>query len=64
VRLTDFWDRMEQALGPTYARSWAHDHVLAELGGRTVDESIDDGIETVAIWRAVHRELALHPRER
>lgn len=64
MRLTDFWERMEQALGPTSARSWAHAHVLAELGGRTVDESIDDGIETVAIWRAVHRELALHPRER
>ncbi|MFN8149427.1 MAG: DUF3046 domain-containing protein [Candidatus Nanopelagicales bacterium] len=64
MRLTDFWERMEQALGPTYARSWAHDHVLAELGGRTVDQSIDDGIETVTIWRAVHRELQLHPRER
>ncbi|MFN8159236.1 MAG: DUF3046 domain-containing protein [Candidatus Nanopelagicales bacterium] len=64
MRLTDFWERMEAALGPTYARSWAHDHVLAELGGRTVDQSIDDGIETVTIWRAVHRELQLHPRER
>lgn len=64
MRLTDFWERMEQALGPAYARSWAHDHVLAELGGRTVDEAIDDGIETVTIWRAVHRDLALHPRER
>ena len=33
VRLTDFWDRMEQVFGPAYARSWAHDVVLPPLGG-------------------------------
>ena len=55
---------MEEALGPAYARSWGHDHVLAALGGRTVDQAISDGIETVTIWRAVHAELALPARER
>ena len=40
VRLTDFWDRMETHLGPAYARSWAHDMVLAQLGGRTVDQAL------------------------
>jgi Protein of unknown function (DUF3046) len=64
VRLTDFWSRLEVALGAGYARSWAHDHVLASLGGRTVEESIADGVETVVIWRAVHAELALHPSDR
>ena len=64
MRLTELWRRLEEVLGPTYARSWAHDHVLAELGGRTVDESIDAGIETVLIWRAVHAELALPARDR
>lgn len=64
MRLTDFWQRMEETLGPAYARSWAHDHVVAGLDGRTVDEAIADGVETVLIWRAVHADLALHPRER
>ena len=64
MRLTDFWNRMEAALGPSYARSWAHDHVLADLGGRTVEEAISAGVDTVEIWRAVHAELALHPSDR
>jgi hypothetical protein len=64
VRLTDFWQRLEAALGSAYARSWAHDHVLSGLGGRTVDEAIADGEETVLIWRVVHAELALHPSDR
>ena len=64
MRLTDFWSRLEAALGVGYARSWAHDHVLSSLGGRTVDEAIAGGEETVVIWRAVHAELRLHPSDR
>ncbi|MDA8436309.1 MAG: DUF3046 domain-containing protein [Actinomycetales bacterium] len=64
MRLTDFWARMEAALGAGYARSWAHDHVLAGLGGRTVDEAIAAGEDTLVVWRAVHSELALHPSDR
>ncbi len=64
MRLTDFWARMDAALGAGYARSWAHDHVLAGLGGRTVDEAIADGEDTLVVWRAVHAELALHPSDR
>jgi hypothetical protein len=53
VRLTDFWGRLEQAFGPAYARSIAADHSFAELGGRTIDQAIAQGVETVTIWRAV-----------
>ncbi|MEI6229386.1 MAG: DUF3046 domain-containing protein [Actinomycetes bacterium] len=64
MRLTDFWQRLESALGAGYARSWASDFVIADLGGRTVLQSIDDGIETVDIWRAVHAELRLPASDR
>ena len=64
MRLTEFWSRLEVHLGPAYARSWAHDHVISGLGGRTVDEAIDAGIDTVDIWRAVHVDLQLPARER
>jgi hypothetical protein len=64
MRLTDFWERLEGALGAGYARSWAADYVIADLGGRTVMQSIDAGIETVDIWRAVHAELQLPARDR
>jgi Protein of unknown function (DUF3046) len=53
VRLTDFWERLEQAFGHTYARSIAADQSFAELGDRTIDQAIAQGIETATIWRAV-----------
>jgi hypothetical protein len=55
VRLTDFWQRMDEVFGAGYARSWAHDHVIAELDGRTVDQALAAGEETVTVWRAVCR---------
>jgi hypothetical protein len=55
---------MEQALGPAYARSWAEQHVLGELGERTVVESLDAGEAPKAVWRAVWAELGLPPRDR
>lgn len=52
MRLTDFWDRMDQVFGADYAHSWAKDVVLEALGC-TVDEAITGGVETKVIWRAV-----------
>jgi hypothetical protein len=53
VRLTDFWARLEATFGPVYARSVARDQVLSQLGGRTIDQALAQGEETVAVWRAV-----------
>jgi hypothetical protein len=53
VRLTDFWYRMTQVFGDAYARSVAEDQVLATLGGRTVEQALAAGEETVTVWRAV-----------
>jgi DUF3046 family protein len=53
VRLTDFWGRLNEVFGPGYARSIAADHSFAELGDRTIDEAIAQGVETTTIWRAV-----------
>ena len=53
MRLTDFWWRMEQVFGPGYASSVATDQVLPQLGGRTVDQALAAGEETVVVWRAV-----------
>ena len=59
MRLTDFWDRMDQALGPAYSRSWAGDFHISSLNGLTVNEAIAQGIDTLVIWRAVHEVLDL-----
>jgi hypothetical protein len=55
---------MEDHLGPTYAASWARDTVLAELGGRTVDEALAQGEDTLMVWRAVWAHLGLPPSVR
>jgi Protein of unknown function (DUF3046) len=53
VRLTDFWWRLEQVFGATYAGSVAADQVLVQLGGRTINQALAAGEETVVVWRAV-----------
>lgn len=53
MRLTDFWTRLEQTFGAGYAASLASDQVLPQLGGRTIQQALDSGMETVVVWRAV-----------
>ena len=55
---------MADHFGESYSTSWARDTSLAELGGRTVEQALVDGFETVDIWRAVWRHEGLSPRER
>jgi hypothetical protein len=64
MRHTEFWARMEGALGRAYARAWAHDQVMSELGGRTVDEALAAGESPKTVWRAVWRTLELPPSQR
>jgi hypothetical protein len=53
VRLTDFWERLEQVFGPGYATSVAHDQVLSQLDGRTIEQALAEGEQIGRIWRAV-----------
>lgn len=53
MRLTVFWDRMNSQFGEQYAASVAQDYVLADIGGRTVNQALADGVPAKDIWRAV-----------
>jgi hypothetical protein len=53
MRLTDFWARMRAELGEVYAESYARDTVIAELGGRTVEQALAAGEDAKTVWRAV-----------
>jgi hypothetical protein len=64
MKHTEFWSRMDEALGPAYARSWASMFVLTELDGRTVDEALAAGVPPKQVWRAVWAVLGLPARER
>jgi hypothetical protein len=64
VRLTDFWSRMETVFGAGYARSFASDSVLAELGGRTVVQALAAGEDAKAVWRAVCEAMEIPAAQR
>jgi hypothetical protein len=64
VRHSEFWVRMEHALGASYARSWASSFVMRELGGRTAAEAIDAGMSPKEVWEAVWRTLELPATEK
>jgi DUF3046 family protein len=55
---------MEAALGPAYARTWAHEHVVRGLEERTVMQALADGWDAKSVWRAVWAELELPIRDR
>jgi hypothetical protein len=64
VRHTEFWARMEHALGPAYARSWADLFVIGDLGGRTASEALAAGVPPKEVWAAVWKVLELPASER
>jgi hypothetical protein len=55
---------MERHFGRVYAESVAQDQVIAQLGGRTVDQALAEGEDVKAVWRAVCLAFDVPARER
>lgn len=53
MRLSEFWLAMNDEFGEPYARVLAHDLVLGELGGRTAEQALKDGVPARAVWLAI-----------
>lgn len=53
MRITVFRKLMVQEFGEVRADMLARDHVFSSLGGRTVDQALEAGLEPKEIWRAV-----------
>jgi hypothetical protein len=64
MRHTEFWARMDAALGESYARVWARQQVLTALGSRTVVEALDDGEPPKRVWHEVAEVLRLPENQR
>lgn len=64
MRHTEFWSRLDKALGPAYSRTWAELTVLGDLDGRTTREALDAGMAPKQVWAAVRRQLELPDSER
>ncbi len=63
MRHTEFWSRLEVAVGPAYARTWASTVVITELG-RTAADALDAGVPPKEVWAAVWRSLELPANQR
>jgi hypothetical protein len=64
VRLTYFRELMEGEFGPARAAAVSRDHVFSDLGGRTVEEALEAGIEPREVWLAVCRAYDVPPARR
>ena len=64
MRHTEFWQRLEAALGTGYYRSWASQVVMADLDRRTAQEALDAGVPPKDVWAAVWKTLELPASER
>ncbi len=64
MRHTEFWARMDVALGSAYATSWAELTVIGALGSRTVNEALAAGVAPKEVWAAVHAVLELPENQR
>jgi len=53
MRLTPFWSHMHAQFGEAYAESLAKDYVIEQLGSRTVEQALADGVSAREVWRAV-----------
>ncbi|MEU0195587.1 DUF3046 domain-containing protein [Streptomyces afghaniensis] len=63
MRLTVFWQRMAEYFGPGYADTFARDHVMSELGGRTVHGALEAGWDAKEVWQVVCAVMDV-PREK
>jgi hypothetical protein len=64
VRLTYFRELMEGEFGAARAASVSRDHVFAELGGRTVEQALEAGIDPREVWLAVCNAYDVPPSRR
>jgi len=55
---------MREALGESYHSVWAQEIAMAELGGRTAQQALDDGFTPKTVWLAVWRTLELPDSQR
>lgn len=63
MRITVFRRLMAEEFGSPRAEMLAADHVFSGLGGRTIDQALDEGVSAKEIWREVCVEFEV-PKER
>lgn len=62
--MTYFRELMEGEFGAARAASVSQDHVFAQLGGRTVEQALQAGIDAREVWIAVCDAYEVPPSRR
>jgi hypothetical protein len=60
MRISDLKERITLSFGPEWAPSFCKDIAISELGSRSVDQALQDGLEADEIWKALVKS---HPTE-
>jgi hypothetical protein len=63
VRISEFWELVDDEFGAAHGRTLVRDHVLFELGNRTGEEALADGEAIRDVWFALCQALDV-PQER
>jgi Protein of unknown function (DUF3046) len=59
MRISDLRERLLLSFGEEWAPSFSQDIAISELGSKTVNEALKDGIEADVIWRAVCKQCPI-----
>ena len=55
MRISDLRERISLSFGPEWAPSFCKDIAISELGSKSVEEALSEGVEAQDIWRALCR---------
>lgn len=64
MRLSQFWHLMDDEFGSAYARTLAATQSLPDLGGRTADDAIGQGVPPRRVWLAICEQMSVPPARR
>ena len=64
MRLTQFRELMDDEFGAARAAAVSRDHVLADLGDRTVEQALEAGVDARKVWLAVCDAYDVPPARR
>ena len=53
MRISEFWELVDDEFGRAHGRSLAHDHVLFRLGNRTAEQALGEGEDAREVWLAL-----------
>lgn len=59
MRHTEFWQVVERAFPDGRGRALAHDLVLVELGSKTAEEALAEGVEPQQVWHELRVAMDL-----